>query len=199
MSSSASATFYSLPFPLEDPLICGEPVVSRGSTLTAGLNLKRGQVVQYDPTTRLVKIPAAGAADAILAADCDATSGAKGCVIFVGGVFRYTGLIFDTTNNTIAAQVEQLRNMGIQIEAVMDVNGMLQPGPGILREVPAKEIPENELERGFAEAKLRRDEKDAEEKRKQADRESTAQEMLAEARQKKADREAEEARQRPRE
>jgi hypothetical protein len=113
-------------FPFLDSL-CMEDVVSRGAILTSGLNFTRGQIASYDTTTSKVKAAASAAVcNCIIAEDCDATAGDASCIIYVGGTFMASAVIWPAFAHD--AITESLRDAGIQLESVeMAAGNMVKP------------------------------------------------------------------------
>lgn len=123
----ALASFSSAAYPYVDPL-CIDDIVSRGGTLASGQgSLKRGQLLEAGTAGNAGKwIVAAATASAILAEDADATAGDASCVVYVGGSFMASGIIWGSMNHALAT--EQLRDVSILLESVLVGTGAMVKG-----------------------------------------------------------------------
>jgi len=127
--AQALASFSSTPFPYVDPLILGDDIISRGAILKSGVGAKvRGTILSYDLATSKVIAPAAAVnCNCILAEDCDSTAADASCIIYVGGQFTASGVVWPAAMAHDAV-TEALRDAGIQLESV-EVSGgnMVKP------------------------------------------------------------------------
>lgn len=123
----ATASYSTQTYPYVDPL-CIDDIVSHGGILASGNgSLKRGQLLEAGSVATAGKwIVAAATASAILAEDADSTAGDASIIVYVGGKFMASGIIWGGMNH--AAATEQLRDVGIQLEPVMVGTGAMVKG-----------------------------------------------------------------------
>lgn len=109
-----------------DALVAGDNIrpVTDTRTLASGQNLKRGAVLGLITASGKLTLSASGASDgsqtpyAILADDCDASSGDKSCAVYLAGEFNANALIFGTGHSASTVR-EALRDAGIFLKTAI--------------------------------------------------------------------------------
>jgi len=142
--SSTSYAYYAL---LSD----GDDIVSRPGTIASATGIvKRGTIVNVDPATGAITIPATVAVcNGILADDTDATSATVPANVYIAGKFKADAVIWPGALSH-ALVTDQLRDTGIFLESVMYTDGtIVKSAPTKAEEDEAKK----QVEKNKAESK----------------------------------------------
>lgn len=103
-----------------DELVVGGPIKTDSAVLVSGQNLTRGTLLGKITTGGKLTTSLSASSDgsqtpyAILAEDCDASSGDKPCSIYIAGEFNQNSITFGT-GHTAASTKDGLRDLNIYL------------------------------------------------------------------------------------